>query len=143
MKELIHWLFSERVERERRQRNRRSEILLHDAILFALFFAVSIALCTGLSRIYDDNNHFAVPVFILMVALVARFTQGYVFGVIASVLGVFCVNYMFTFPYWEFDMTITGYPLTFAAMLVVSICISTLTTRIKRQDQLRLEAEME
>lgn len=143
MRKFIYWLFSSHVERERRKRNHRSEIMLHDAILFAAFFAVSIILCIGLSRIYDDNNHFAVPIFILVVAMVARFTQGYLFGVLSSVLGVFCVNYMFTFPYWEFDLTIAGYPLTFAAMLMVSICISALTTRIKRQDQLRLEAEME
>ena len=40
-------------------------------------------------------------------------------------------------------MSISGYPLTFAAMLIVSVCISTLTTRIKQQEQLRLEVEVE
>ena len=75
--------------------------------------------------------------------LIARFTHGYVYGIAASLMGVVCVNYIFTYPYWEFDMTLTGYPLTFAVMLMVSISVSTLTTRIIRADQIRMEAEME
>ncbi len=29
------------------------------------------------------------------------------------------VNYLFTYPFHEFNMSIDGYPLTFAVMLVV------------------------
>lgn len=123
--------------------NNRREIIIHDLVLFTLFFVMAIVLCMNLSYIHDDNNHFSVPVFILAVCLVARFTTGYLYGVVASVLGVFCVNYLFTYPYFEFDMSISGYPLTFAAMLMVSICISTLTSQIKKHDRLRVEAEME
>ena len=130
------WLFSQHKERERAS-------ILHDGVLFLLVWIAAVLVCCVLSQLFDDNNPFAVPVFILAVALIARFTQGYVWGVAASVLGVFCVNFMFTYPYWEFDMSISGYPLTFAAMLIVSVCISTLTTRIKQQEQLRLEVEVE
>lgn len=51
------------------------------------------------------------------------------------------VNYLFTYPFHEFNLSIDGYPLTFAVMLVVSVLVSTLTTQIKRQEQLRYEAE--
>ena len=143
MKRLIHWLFYQRREKAAPGSKHKAGNFLHDWLIFFLVFATAIALCIGFSNIYDDNNHFAVPVFILAVALIARFTQGYLYGIFASLVGVFCVNYIFTYPYWQFDMTLAGYPLTFASMLMVSICVSTLTTRILLTDQLRMEAEME
>lgn len=143
MKQIIRWLFFQHRMNPEDQKKPYRRMLMHDLLLFALIFFAAIALCNALSRIYDDNNHFAVSVFILAVVLIARFTHGYVYGIAASVLGVICVNYMFTYPYWEFDMTLTGYPLTFTVMLVVSVSVSTLTTRIMRTDQIRMEAEME
>jgi len=103
----------------------------------------AVLLSMALSGLHDDNNPFAMPVFILAVALVARLTEGYPWGIAASLVSTFCVNYMFTYPFWEFDVTLTGYPLTFAMMLVVSLFISTLTTQVKKQEQLRFEAERE
>ena len=103
----------------------------------------AVLLSMALSGIYDDNNPFATPVFILAVALIARLTDGYLCGIAASLVGTFCVNYMFTYPFWTFDVTLTGYPLTFAALLAVSIFISALTTQVKRQEQLRFEADRE
>lgn len=137
------WMFSHRSEKERIHSNDKHKIILHDFAVFAFLFGIAILLSVTLSHLHDDNNQFSVPVFILVVSLIARFTTGYAYGIAASVLGVFCVNYMFTYPYWEFDMTIAGYPLTFAAMLMVSICISTLTSQIKKHERLRMEAEME
>ena len=114
-----------------------------DLLLSALILGAAVALSMALSRLHDDNNPFAMPVFILAVALIARLTEGYRAGIAASLVGTFCVNFMFTYPFWEFDVTLTGYPLTFAVMLVVSLIISTLTTQIKQQEQLRFEAERE
>ena len=105
--------------------------------------ATAVLLSMALSGLHDDNNPFATPLFILAVALIARLTDGYAYGVAASLVGTFCVNYMFTYPFWEFDVTLTGYPLTFAMMLVVSVIISALTTQIKRQEQMRFEADRE
>ncbi len=114
-----------------------------DALVFAGIMALAITLSMALSGLHNDNNPFATPLFILAVALVARLTDGYLWGIAASLVGTFCVNYMFTYPFWQFDVTLTGYPLTFLMMLVVSIIISALTTQIKRQEQLRFEMERE
>lgn len=115
----------------------------HDALRMLLLLGAAVAVCSVLSRMHDDNNPFAVLIFVLAVAIVALVTNGYVWGVLASVIGVFCVNYMFTYPFWSFDMSITGYPLTFMVMLVVSVVISTLTTRVKQTERLRYEIESE
>ncbi|MBQ8952981.1 MAG: DUF4118 domain-containing protein, partial [Clostridia bacterium] len=121
---------------------RRVRALRNLAILLSILGA-AVLLSMALSGIYDDNNPFAMPLFILAVALIARLTEGYLCGIAASLAGTFCVNYMFTYPFWEFDVTLTGYPLTFAMMLIVSLIISALTTQIKRQEQLRFDAERE
>ena len=99
--------------------------------------------CYALSHLHDDNNPFAVPIFILGVAAISRFSDGYVCGIAASVIGVVCVNYMFTYPFWAFDMTLSGYPLTFTVMLLVSVIISTLTTQVKHQQRLMYEVKSE
>lgn len=121
----------------------KRKILLHDALCTLLLLGGAVAVCSVLSRVHDDNNPFAVLIFVLAVAIVALVTTGYVWGVVASVVGVFCVNYMFAYPFWSFDMSISGYPLTFMVMLVVSVVISTLTTRLKQTERLRYEVESE
>lgn len=115
----------------------------HDALRMLLLLGAAVAVCSVLSRMHNDNNPFAVLIFVLAVAIVALVTNGYVWGVLASVIGVFCVNYMFTYPFWSFDMSVAGYPLTFMVMLVVSVVISTLTTRVKQTERLRYEIESE
>ena len=114
-----------------------------DFLLFVLIMTAAVLISLVLSHINDDNNPFAMAVFILAVALVARVTSGYVWGILASLVGTFFVNYAFTWPFWEFDITYPGYPLTMAVMLVVSVLISTLTTQIKQQEKMRLEMERE
>lgn len=117
--------------------------ILRDTAITLLFMLAAVVISLLLSGINNDNNPFAVPVFILTVALIARVTSGYFYGIAASLVGVVCVNYLFTYPFFKFDMSIAGYPLTFAAMLIVSIIISTLTTQIKRQERLRYAMERE
>lgn len=75
--------------------------------------------------------------------LISRFTNGYLFGTLAAFLSVIGINYIFTFPYWEFNFTMTGYPLTFFVALCVSLITCTMTTKIKQQEQFRMESERE
>ena len=106
--------------------------------LLALGYALS-----SLLLLADPGGGFVGMIFVLMVVLTARLTSGYVCGVAASFVSVICVNYVFTFPYWEFNFTISGYPLTFLTMLSVSLIVSALTSQIKRQEQLRMETDRE
>ena len=106
--------------------------------LLLLGFAISSLLLH-----VEPNSGVISMIFVLIVVLTARLTEGYSFGVAASFVGVICVNYVFTYPYWEFNFTISGYPLTFLTMLSVSLIVSTLTSQIKRQEQLRMETDRE
>ena len=115
---------------------------LRDLLISAVIFTCALALCILLRRL-DSSDGFAAPVFVLAVLLISRFTNGYVFGTLAAILSVVGINYIFTFPYWEFNFTMTGYPLTFLVMLCVSLVTCTMTTKIKRQEDLRIEAARE
>ena len=90
-----------------------------------------------------SSDGFASPIFVLAVLLISRFTTGYLFGSMAALLGVICVNYVFTYPYMHLNFTMSGYPLNFLTFLTVSVITSTLTTRVKQQEHLRLENEKE
>lgn len=117
---------------------------LRDTLYTIAVLLTAGALCyalRGLDR--SGGSTYASMLFILAVVLISRFTEGYFYGTAASVLGMFAVNFIFTYPYYAFNFTIAGYPVTFISMLCVSVITSTLTTRIKEQEKLRAAAEQE
>ena len=117
-------------------------IHLRDAIFTALLLGIAAAICFVLRSI-DENGSFTLLIFVLAVVIISRFTEGYFWGVFSSLFGVICVNFVFTYPFWAFNFTLTGYPLTFLTMLAVSLIISAMNTKIKKQERLRTEAERE
>ena len=82
-----------------------------------------------------------VLVYITTLVLVSRFTTGYFYGIAFSLVGVICVNYLFTYPYFNLNFTLTGYPITFLFMLIISITISAMTSQIISQNEVILERE--
>ena len=119
----------------------RRQIARNALITAALRGGASIV-CAGMNLISDGDQ--AVPmVFVLAVLLTARITDGYIYSLVASVVSVFGVNYAFTYPYFEFNFTITGYPFTFLTMFTVSVVVGMLTEQVKRQSRIEAEAEAE
>ena len=112
-----------------------------DLLISVLIFLCATGFCALLHQMADITDGFASPVYVLAVLLISRFTNGYLFGLIAAILGVIGVNFVFTYPYMAFNFTISGYPLTIFTFLVVSLVTSALTTKTKEQDRLRLENE--
>ena len=111
--------------------------------LYTLFILIAIlAVNLLIQRFY--TTHTLVPmIFVLGVFLIALRTKGYLWGVVGSLASVFAVNYVFTFPYYAFDFLIVENFFSALVMLAVAITTSTLTTQIKRQEELRKETEME
>ena len=101
------------------------------ATLFAfLFFRLVPGSSPNISLIYT-----------LTLILIARHTDGYRFGICASIFCVIAINYCFTYPYFELNFTLTGYPVTFLAMLTITIITSATTTRLKQQAFIIAERE--
>lgn len=115
---------------------------LRDLLVSAVILLFAAGLCI-LLQMADSIAGFASPVFVLAVLLISRLTTGYLYGLIAAVVGVVCVNFIFTYPYWALNFTISGYPLTFLTFLAVSIITSALTTQVRQQERLRSENEKE
>ena len=74
--------------------------------------------------------------FILGVLLVSKFTEGYLYGIIASIIGLLDFNFFFTVPYYSLATYRPDYPVTFAIMLIAAIITSTLTTKVKKEASL-------
>jgi two-component system sensor histidine kinase KdpD len=89
----------------------------------------------------SQNSTSVAILYVLAVMLVARSTDGYVPGIVASFIGVICVNYVFTYPYMKLNFSVDGYPVTFLGMMAVSGITSALTTRYKKQNLLLMEQE--
>ena len=90
------------------------------------------------------NTQTLIPmVFVLGVFLVSWRTQGYFWGVTASLISVLAVNYAFTYPYYAFDLIRPECFSSAAVMLIVAIMTGTLTTKIKQQEKMKAEAERE
>ncbi len=81
--------------------------------------------------------------FAFAVFLISLMTDGYVYGLAASAAAVLLVNYAFTFPYFAFNFTIPANFFSALVMAIISVLTSALTTKIKRQEAIRAEAEME
>lgn len=112
-------------------------------MLFCLFLATSV--CVIMRELNFGENYMAATqvIYVLATFMIARFTQGFLYGTFAAVAGVLLTNFIFTYPYWAFNFTLPGYPITILCALIVSITTSTMTARIKEQGQLQLEAERE
>ena len=114
-----------------------------DTLYTIVILLCTSVLCLCMSNLDPGGNTYVSMLFLLAVVLISRFTNGYFYGIIGSFLGMFCVNYMFTYPFFAFNFTISGYPITFISMLVVSLITCTLTTQIKEQEKFRAAAELE
>lgn len=111
-----------------------------------VIYLFAILMACGLSTLLQSaamTDVYVPLLFVLAVLITAMMTEGYFYGVLASVTSVFAVNWAFTYPYMEVNFSIYGYPLTFLTMLTVSLAVSTLTSRLKEQERIKSESDRE
>lgn len=107
-----------------------------------LMMLAATALSFVLHEFFIQNNNVSM-IYALAVVVVSCITPGYFYGVLASLISVIGVNYFFTMPYWAFNFSLTGYPLTFFIMLITSIITSTLVTGYRERERARTESDKE
>lgn len=113
-----------------------------DFLIMLACLGVASGICALLQSVVSNDTH--VPlIFVLAVFMVSLMTNGYLFGIISSIVSVLLVNWAFTFPYKIIDFSIYGYPITFITMLAVSIVTTTLITRYKQQGEALRQSEAE
>ena len=109
--------------------------------LFTLL-TLLVVFCVNLFLVEQFDTMTMTPmVFVLGVFLVSWRTQGYFWGIAASLISVLAVNWAFTYPYWAFDLISPECISAAVVMLIVATMTGTLTTRLKKQEKLKAEAE--
>ena len=103
-----------------------------DCMVTGLFlFAAFMSSRALIGHTGGENN--SALVFVLAVAFISLITTGYIYGIIASIAGTFFINVYFMYPYAEFSLSQTGYPLAMLSMVAISCVICALTARVKKQ----------
>ncbi len=74
-----------------------------------------------------------ITVYLLGVLLSAIWTNGYLYGILVSLLGVVSFNFFFTIPRFSLTALDPNYPVTFLIMLFASCLSCSLATRVKQQ----------
>lgn len=116
--------------------------LLPDALFMLGILLAAFGLNLVLQSWFDTRSMIPM-IFVLGVFLVSWRTQGYFWGIFASLLSVLAVNYAFTYPYWAFDLMSPECISAAVVMLIVAVMTGALTTKIKAQEKMKATAEKE
>lgn len=110
-----------------------------DGLKMISILAGAFLLCLLLETKFSAET---VPPAVMAMAVffVSRFTDGFVYGIIASLLSVLVLNFAFAFPYFAFNFSIPENIISAVIMLVITAMTSTITSQLKWQERVRAES---
>lgn len=112
------------------------------SILFSLFcMGIATVIALLYYHIVPENSANIALVYILALVIVSRYTIGYWYGIVCCLFAVVCINYLFTYPYFAINFTLTGYPITFIGMATITLITSTMTSHLTMQAEVLAERE--
>lgn len=117
------------------------KFIIRDTFITILILAIATAIAFWFFEVVPKNSANIALIYISAVVFTARLTSGYFYGIASSLASVIAINYLFTYPFFGVNFTLTGYPVTFLFTLIISITVSTMTTRIKEQTDTLIERE--
>lgn len=120
-------------------RERKKEIIKDCCSMIVILILVTFI--SGFIHRFQQIN--VISLYLLAIIIIARVTNGQLWGIIASFLAVLTVNYLFTYPYHHFDFTLTGYPITFFVMSITSLLMNLTTVELKLNERKAKEKEKE
>jgi two-component system, OmpR family, sensor histidine kinase KdpD len=124
------------------QIDKRKKRALIQALLTIFYIAIATGIGWGFRQLsFPETN--IVVVYILIVLLVARFTDGYFYGIAGSVLATAAFNYFFTSPYYTFSVNDPSYFVTFFIMTLTAVVTSALTSKVKQTALIARQNEAE
>ena len=106
--------------------------------ILGLFFLISLVIkeCFAADAL--------VPAIMALAVFVTSYvTDGFLYGIVASMLCVLALNFAFAFPYFAFNFSIPENIISAIVMLIITIMTSTLTAQLKWQEKVRIESEKE
>ena len=115
---------------------------LSDGLFSLMILGIAIGLNLILQEFFSTKT--LIPmIFVLGVFVISIKTSGYFWGISMSLVSVLAVNYVFTFPYYAFDLISPECLSSAIVMLIVAIMTGTLTTQLKMQEKIKAESDKE
>lgn len=109
-------------------------VLKNSAVIIGIMTTATL-ISFGLRALGVSESNY-IMTYILGVLLIANLTDGYLYGVVSSFLGMLIFNFFFTEPYYTLVAYSPEYPITFIIMVIAALITSTLTARAKRESRL-------
>ena len=115
-------------------------------VLQALLMLALLGAATAVGYLFrylgfpETNN---VLIYLLAVLLTAWRTDGYLFGVLASVIATFSYNFFFTEPYFTLQVSNETYWITFGVMTAVAVITGMLTSHTRKSTREARDKEAE
>ncbi len=122
--------------------NNKTKKYIKDSLLSLLIMAATFGISILLKNALDITEHIAT-LFVFAVFLVSLVTDGFWYGIIATVASVITIYYAFTYPYFNMDFSVPEGIFSAIVMLVISLLTSMFTTKLKKWQVLKAESETE
>ncbi len=107
-----------------------------DFLITLCFFAGATVLSFFFNSNASDPTLNIAMLYTVGAFLAARYTEGYLYGILYALAAVLSVNFFFTYPVGTLNFTIEGYQVTFLGMLVISMFTSIMSTMLKSQQEI-------
>jgi two-component system sensor histidine kinase KdpD len=82
-----------------------------------------------------------VVIYLLSVLITSRYTKGYIYGIVASVISILSFNFFFTIPLYTFKVEDKSYYFTFIVMLTSAVFTSALTSKLLHSKEMTDDRE--
>jgi len=116
--------------------------MLRDAGLTVLILCLVLSVNLLVSSLLEFRTQIT-STFILGAFLISLLTEGYTCGILASLLSVILVNFVFTKPFYAFDFFSAEKFFSALTMLSISVMTGALTTKLKKQEKIRMDSARE
>jgi two-component system sensor histidine kinase KdpD len=87
------------------------------------------------------NEANIVVIYLLSVLITSRYTKGYAYGIVASVISILSFNFFFTIPLYTFKVEDKSYYFTFIVMLTSAVFTSALTSKLLHSKEMTDDRE--
>ena len=117
------------------KKSKRSKSWKKNILYLILILGVSFLLSLQIQNLFHAQS--LIPtIFVLAVFLISLVTQGYIWGIVSSLISMMAVNYAFTFPYFTF----TGWQSGLSLRSKVRFSLSMLAISCSSVEQVRLRS---
>jgi two-component system sensor histidine kinase KdpD len=82
-----------------------------------------------------------VVIYLLSVLITSRYTKGYIYGIVASVISILSFNFFFTIPLYTFKVEDKSYYFTFIVTLTSAVFTSALTSKLLHSKEMTDDRE--